>query len=141
MKNIEPLKVNSAITWKSDGKDKHEMTGVIVERVRAKVRPAYNGACTQGQKTKYEVSYIVQGKGKHFWVTESQHSMPKAAPKTSTPQKIKTVVKAAVKAAVIATKPEEDASVMPMITSRGEPVKWPDAFKNGFDTLLPYLPH
>ena len=78
-KNGDPISWLHSVTGK-------EVSGKVVERVRARVKPKFEGKCVEGLSSKREVSYIVAGKsnGAKYWITLD--SIVEAT--TKTPKKV-----------------------------------------------------
>lgn len=77
MRNINEFKVNDLMEWMGGSARNHLMSGSIIERVRAKTRPKYEGVATHGVATKKSVSFIVRHLGKIYWVSAEQVCLTK----------------------------------------------------------------
>jgi len=156
MEYHKSLKVGDSVSWVNP-ENKKLVTGVIVERVRAKTRPMKESPGTTGFKSKQDVSYIVRSNNKRSWVDIGQIIVPGnvkidktvtqvAKPKT---QPVKPKTQPAKALPIKSAKPsvsKAGTSTTCKTTSNGSHVKIvpdhdkqprivPDVFRRSFDAL------
>jgi len=116
MINISNINAGDEISWFLSPSKESLITGVVIERVRAKARPKFQGVLTEGKPTRRSVSYIVKAGNKPLWIDASQvdgHDKLTSAVVEKTN-----------------TQPRADTVKPPM----------PDVFKLDFSSLAKYLP-
>lgn len=134
------FKAGETIRWIQSGQAAR--TGVVVERVRAKVKPVYAGKCTEGVPSKKEVSYIIKSEGKHLWIEPVKISSTGLVYIKSLATK-PSQNKPAAKTPSVVTNPQKTRTNNSLVkiakTSASEiRIGIPDVFKRSFDSLLAY---